>query len=487
MPPADSCAAPEPPSLAALWVHWPGAAFRLDADFRWTWLGESVAALTGRSASAWLADPAAWERAVHPLDRTRHAAHRQLLAHQPRGASLRFRLLHAQSGAVIWLHEFCVPEFDAVGSLRGFAGLWIDEARAARLEQRLAASAWTETLAAMTAGLAHDFNNVLTGVISLSEHFLTQIPPEHPFHEGLTLLHGNGREASRWIQRFGLLQQTRPGTATWHDVNELVADTAQILRHTLSRRFEVTAHLSPEPEPVMVEAGGLQRALLMLVFRVAARMTHPGPVRLQVAHDPAKGGTGAAWVRVGVEISSELAPPAHAGEGEAALSAVGQFAARLGGKLDVDQRAAAGTTTWLCLPGATAELSAIEPAAAPRSRWLWLGGGSPAPMNAWAEWLRDRSFLVTVPAPDSVEPPDGTDYLLDAAVIMVDAEAPAAAMKFLERLRAARPELPVVTVLPEGIGFEIEAHFSQVTAVVAAGENQRERLVGKLTSALAHH
>jgi signal transduction histidine kinase len=306
MAPADSCAPPEPPDLSALWAHCPGAAFRLDADFRWTWLGESVGALTGRRARAWLADPAVWDSAVHPLDRSRHAAHRQSLEHHPRGASLWFRLLHARTGAVIWLHEFCVPEFEPGGKLRGFAGIWLDDARAARLEQRLAATAWPETLGAMTAGLVHDFNNVLTGVISLSEHFLTQIPPEHPFREGLTLLHDNGREASRWIQRFGQLHRTGPGTATWHDVNELVSDAAQILRHTLSRRYELTVHPSPEPEPVMVEAGGLQRALLMLVFRAAARMTQPGPMRLQVAHEPAKDGTAATWVRVGVETPSDL-------------------------------------------------------------------------------------------------------------------------------------------------------------------------------------
>ncbi len=483
MVPAETCATPEPPDLSALGTHWPGATFHLDADFRWTWLGESVETLTGRSARAWLADPAAWESAVHPLDRTRHAAHWRSLEHQPRGASLRFRLLHAKSGAVIWLHEFCVPVFDAGDELRGFAGLWMEDTRAARLEKRLAAGAWAETLGAMTAGLVHDFNNVLTGVISLSEHFLTQIPPGHPFHEGLTLLQGNGREASRWIHLFGQLHQTRPGTATWHNVNDLVADTAQILRHALSRRFELTVHPSPEPVPVMVEAGGFERALLMLVFRVAARMTQPGPLRLQVTHVPAKDGARSSWVRVGVEIFSELMPPVGDAAGEAVLNAVKQFAARLGGKLEVDQRVAAGTATWLWLPAATAELSVMEPSA-PRSRWLLLGGGSPAQMAAWADWLRERSFLVTVLGPDEIEFHDGDDYPFDAAIVLVDVAGPAAASKFLERLHAAHPELPAVTVLPEGIGFELETHFSQVTAVVAAGEEQRERLVGKLTAAL---
>ena len=484
MLPADSSAQPEPRNLAALWAHWPGAAFRLDAVFRWVWLGESVAALTGRSAQGWLADATAWERAVHPHDRTRHAAHRQSLAHQPHGAGIRFRLLHAQTGSVIWLHEFCVPQFDAAGNLRGFEGLWINDARTTQLERHLAAAAWSETLAAMSAGLAHDFNNVLTGVISLSEHFLTQIAPDHSFHEGLTQLHNHGHEASRWIQRFGQLQQIRPGAATWHDVNELVADTVLLLRHTLSRRFELTTSPSPQPEPVMVETGGFQRALFMLVFRAVARMPHPAPVRLQVAHNPTECGTAPAWVRVGVEISGELAPPTRAGEGDAALSAVGQFIARLGGKLEIDQRTADGTTTWLSLPGATAELSVVEPVVALRPGWIWLGGGTQPQVDEWADWLRGRSFLVTVSASDAIELPDADDYPLDAAVIVVDAVAPDAAMRFLERLRAARPELPAITVLSEDVGFETEAVFSQVTAVVPAGANQRERLLGKLTAAL---
>jgi hypothetical protein len=44
----------------------------------------------------------------------------------------------------------------------------------------------------------------------------------------------------------------------------------------------------------------------------------------------------------------------------------------------------------------------------------------------------------------------------------------------------------VLTVLTEGVSFESELQFSQVTTVVSAGEEQRERLLSKLVSLLPH-
>ena len=446
-------------------------------------MSDSIAALTGLNARAWLADPATIERAMHPVDRTPHAVHWRSLQQHADGATYRFRLVHAQSGAVIWVNEFCLPEFDAAGNLRGFSGVWVDDTRAARLEQRLAEGTWTATLAAMTGGMAHDFNNVLTGMISMSEHFLGQLPASHPFRENLTSLRDSGLGASRWIQRFGLLQQSGPGAATWHDANLLVADTLEILRHTLSRRYELSARCPSEPGPVVVGALGFQRALLVLTFRAASRMKRPGPIRLKVERSFTENGAMGPRVSVGVETPVDTKEQTQSGDGDAAVSAAARFAAQFRGSLEVDLRSPDGVTTWLHFPAANAESAATEPGNPQTEQWVLLGGGAADQLDSWADWLRKHSYRVTVAAFPEIGPLDSDDYLWSAAVIVVDSSAVGVAKKLLNQIHAARPALPVITVLPDRIDFDDEAHFGQGTTLVAAGDEQRDRLLAKIASA----
>src|SRR6266481_940072 len=79
------------------------------------------------------------------------------------------------------------------------------------LESRLLSSAWKTTLADLTPGLAHDFNNVLTGILAVSEVCLAQVDARHPFHEILSLIKQQVQEASQLVHRIARLHQEAPG------------------------------------------------------------------------------------------------------------------------------------------------------------------------------------------------------------------------------------------------------------------------------------
>lgn len=460
--------------------HLPGAVFRLNDQLRPVAVSESVAALTGWTGRDWLGDEACAERAIHPDDQKRFVAHRRSVRQRRAAASLRFRLLHARTGQVICLRECCVPRFDNGGALSGFDAIWLDDSRAALLEQQLTAAAWSEALAAMATGLAHDFNNILTGVISVTGHFLTQLAPDHAFHEGLRLLHDNSLDASRWIQRFAQLQQARPGPATWHDLNELVADTAQLIRHTLSRRYELTVQAAPEPLPVRVEAVGFQRSLLLLVFRAVRLTMHPVPLQLRVSHEPPGPDGKASAATVAVEVTSDQPTPGDARDGEAALMAVQQFARAAGATLEIDVALPSGFATRIHLPGAhPVEATNVGEGESKPVRWLLMGGGMPALRDEWGAWMRARSFLTTLSGDDPSPILASGDYSIDAAILLLGKEVNES-RRWLVALRAVRPELPVITALTEEVGTEIEAEFAQITRLVPTGDSQRDRVLSKL-------
>src|SRR6185503_14774263 len=118
---------------------------------------------------------------------------------------------------------------------------------------------WDEAIAAIAGGFAHDANNCLTGIFSMSDLCLAQIEPQNPLHESLSLMRDSASQASQLLQRLTRLIYDVPGTRTYYDLNELTSETTDILRRVLGRSLNLQLNLHSEPLPVFVDAVELRQ------------------------------------------------------------------------------------------------------------------------------------------------------------------------------------------------------------------------------------
>jgi len=144
-------------------------------------------------------------------------------------------------------------------------------------------SAWKETLAELTPGLAHHFNNALTGILALTEGFLGQIDSDHAFHEGLSLIEQKARQASQLVRQITGLYEAKVGSWSYHDVNSIAAELIEVLQKVVPKRIEVTAKLSRDPLPIHADGVELRQVLFGLAMEAVKATPDQGKLRFEAS------------------------------------------------------------------------------------------------------------------------------------------------------------------------------------------------------------
>ncbi len=267
--------------IEVLLQHWPGVLFRQATDLRFQFVSERITEWTGHSAASWLERPELFLQCVHEGDAPGLRQHLAQVAKSRAGGRARFRLRHAQSGQVTHISEFRRVVSATKRGPKVHEGFWLDETPLAQAQQRLDAASWAQILFRLTPGFAHDFNNVIAGVHGLSDTFLSQLEPGHPFREGLELVKKNTLQAAKLVQRLQQLHHVRPGERSYHDLNALTLDAAELLRRGFSKRYEIIAEAAPGQLAIHADTAALLHAILALAIHALDAMPEHGRLILR--------------------------------------------------------------------------------------------------------------------------------------------------------------------------------------------------------------
>jgi hypothetical protein len=142
-------------------------------------------------------------------------------------------------------------------------------------------SCWHETLGIATGRLVHDFNNLLTGILSLSDAYLTQVPPDNPLHEGLALMNQNARQAVDVVQNLSRLYREKAGPPSYQNLNDLAAQYAALLGKILPRHTTTTCEPAAESLAVYIDPIEFRKVVLSVALLFAGVLPHSGRMVLK--------------------------------------------------------------------------------------------------------------------------------------------------------------------------------------------------------------
>ena len=218
--------------------------------------------------------------------------------------------------------------------------------------ERLWAAAAGEVLSPITLGLAHDLNNQLTGILSISDLCLREESVPEKLREQLEVVRSSSQRAADLVRTLFLEHQAQTGQTELYDLNMLVGTYFELVRRAISKSVEITLNVNPEPLPVRIDGVAFRTALLHLVLALASASKETIEIRTFSERAPGKGAHSKEWA--GCSVKAEGKPPASEfrknSKAEFSLDLLKQFARDSEGAVSVDPNKSAGLAVTIRLP-----------------------------------------------------------------------------------------------------------------------------------------
>jgi PAS domain S-box-containing protein len=488
--------------------RWPGVIFSQRPDYSFSFVSPRVEEMTGVPAKKWMNQANLFWQTVHEQDMESVQQRLKEVAQSGTGLTSSYRIRHAKTGRVIYLWEHRQAVRSRSVLLLGFEGIWLDISRQAIAEKRLSTVGWKESLGVLTYGLAHDFSNIIAGIMSLSETYHAQVDKDHPFAEGLSLIMKNAMQAHQLVQRMRKLHQGKAGEKMYHDLNEVVPDMLDLMRKVIPRRVEVVVNLLPGQLPVFLDGFELRQVIANLTLNAIDAMSDGGRLVFSTARhtEPdAKGYVQGKLPRLpavsltvrdsgigipGSHLASIFDPffttkPVNKGSGLGLYNAR-LFAEKYLGAIEVESQEKVGTAFSLWMPEADfSEAEQKTGRVALRRHTVLVAGLAGTALDSTVSYLREQGYYVATARSESeaMEFLSSPDYQF-SGVIFSAAAGLGFARSLLERMR--KEKIAVKTILHlAGINEdEIQTDFLLQVDLVINQDQALSEALGRLKEIL---
>ncbi len=312
-------------------------------------------------------------------------------------------------------------------------GIYRDITERKRVEEHLRRAERMQAAGKLAGGVAHEVNNMMTGVIGFSEFLLRSLDPNDPRRADVEEVIKAGTRAAdvtRQLLAFTRQQFLRPQTV---QINAVVAEMEKMLRHSLGEDKHLELRLSPQAGQMRADRGQLEQVLINLVLNARDAIDEHGRVTIETApavldaayaerHDGVNIPPGR-YIMLAVsdtgcgmdsDVQTRIFEPFFTtkpiGQGTGlGLSTVYGIVKQSGGFVWVYSEAGQGSVFKVYLPEAqsahaTAESSMPEPQATRGSETVLVIEDEEVVRNLAMRGLRDHGYTV-------VEARDGTDAL----------------------------------------------------------------------------
>jgi CheY-like chemotaxis protein len=141
-----------------------------------------------------------------------------------------------------------------------------------------------EAIGTLAGGVAHDLNNILSGLVSYPELLLLEIPQDSPLRKPILTIQKSGEKAAAIVQ--DLLTLARRGVAVTEvvNLNDIISEHVKSPEHGKLRQYHPQVHVEANLEtdllPILGSPVHLSKTVMNLVSNAAEAMPDGGKLTI---------------------------------------------------------------------------------------------------------------------------------------------------------------------------------------------------------------
>lgn len=152
-------------------------------------------------------------------------------------------------------------------------------------EQQLRDAHKMEAIGRLVGGVAHDFNNLITGMVLCSELILAGLEPDSRLRRFAEEIRKAGQQGAGLIQQLMAVARQRSVEPCLLHLNDVVSDVRNLLTRLIGENIELVAELAPDLGFVKMDPAQVQQIILNLVLNARDAMPDGGRITLQTKNN----------------------------------------------------------------------------------------------------------------------------------------------------------------------------------------------------------
>ncbi len=149
-------------------------------------------------------------------------------------------------------------------------------------EKQLTQAQKMESIGMLAGGVAHDFNNILAGMMGYAGLIKIQTPEDNDLHKYAQIMEKTARRGSELTSK--LLAFARGGKYLLEDVNlnQIAEEVLAILKHTIEKKIVIVKEFDPDLKNVRADASQINQVLLNLCVNARDAMAGLDECKLSI-------------------------------------------------------------------------------------------------------------------------------------------------------------------------------------------------------------
>ncbi|MFH1108430.1 MAG: ATP-binding protein [Planctomycetota bacterium] len=265
---------------------------RPSGDYGATSITGNVRQMTGYEPRDFTESLGFWIDHVHPQDRQRilddltglfeHGSH-----------SYEYRFLN-KDGTYRWIRDEMKLTRDEAGEATEIVGYFIDiterkraEEEKAKSEARLRHAHKMQAVGQLAAGVAHDFNSILTVILSNAERTLSKMNEDRIASaeaEALRQIVSSVERGAGLVRRLLAFGRTGGGKPQLLDLNRVVVDMDAMLRSLIGGQTELRVRTASDIKAIYADVGQIEEVIMNLALNARDAMPDGGKLTIETAH-----------------------------------------------------------------------------------------------------------------------------------------------------------------------------------------------------------